>query len=470
MPNKKTIFIIIVSLLAFAFIIYLSTIIFSSSNNYSNSIVLPLQSTTLFSDLSTLFNNNLRTTIIISDKKQEVDLFLSSKDFSFFITQQDIFFENNENSKINKLVNNFYNYKISSSIKIISNRTQTVFTNYKFARKAQENFVLCSKNNCDKKSYNLNNFNFMLVEDPFDKVSGGIGLSPHEYIGDGAINFFNELYRKKYINDNVWFIDYEKNNEKKLVIGKSPYEINSKLKKDDFDFFEIENKNNFWELKMIKISIGLVEDFEEENNDNIIKDKLIEFLQDYSLIYGPPDYYNKIKNIFFNKYLNNQCNEQSFNYQLIDYLYIVCNEGISLNEFPPLIMEINKNQRFELTYENLFMRSNGQLLFLVVSNKIERYFNGKWYMGEPFLKKYKPLFNQKDYKIGFYGVIKKSKGNYKVAGILGFIFLFISIAVIIYLCLYIFRKYRNRKIRRAAMEMKIEEINSKFILNKNENK
>ena len=470
MLNKKTIIIIILSLFVFAFIIYLISIMLSPTNVLSNVVILPLQSTTSVSDLSSLINNNLRTTITISDKNQEVDLFLSSNDFSFFITQQDIFFENNDNSKINKLANNFYDYEISSSIEILSNRIQMAFTNYRFARKAKENFALCSKDNCNQNSINMEGFYFMLAEDPVNKVSGGIGLGLKEYIGDGAINLFKELYRRKYIENNIWYIDYNKNEEKKFVIGKYPYDVDIKYKKEDFEFVELENKGNLWELKMMRITIGYVDEYNEDNQDNILRDKDIQFLQEYSIIYGSPEYYNRIKNIFFNKYLNNQCTEKTFNNQLTDYLYIVCNEDILLKDFPPLVLYINKNLRLELTYNDLFMKSDGQILFLFISNKIENYFNGKWYFGEPLLRKYMPVYNQKEYKIGFYGAITNKKPNYKTAGILGFILLFISIGVIIYLCLFIFRKYRNRKIRRAAMEMRIEEINSKFILNKSENK
>ena len=470
MLHKKTIFIIAISLLALILLIYILVLIFSSNSNALNYVILPLQSTTSILDLSSLFNNNLRTTITISDKNQEVDLFLLSEDFSFFITQKDIFFNNNDNSKINKYLNNFYNHEISSSLSIISNRTQMVFTKYRFGRKAKENFFLCSKNNCDKNSFNMKNFTFMLVEDPIDKISGGIGLGPNEYTGDGAINLFNELYREKYIDNLIWYIDYE-NEEKKLIIGKYPYEVNSKYNKDDYEFFELEKKGSLFVLNMVKITIGNNEEYDSDNNDNNIKDRSFIFLQDISLIYGPPEYYQKIKNIFFNKYLsNNQCIENTFNYKLTDYLYISCKEDISLKDFPPLIININKNCQFELTYEDLFMKSNEQILFLFVTNKIEKYFNGKWNIGEPFLKKYVLVYNPKEYKIGFYQINKNERSNYKHLGFLGIIILLIVIGVIIYLCLFIFRKYRNRKIRRAALEMKIEEISNKLILNKSENK
>ena len=405
MLHKKTIIIISISLALLILVIYLLSLILSS--NINNLITLPLQSSSSINDISSLFFNNLRTTITVSDKKQEVDLFLLSQDFSFFITQQNIFFDNNDNSKINKYSNNFYDYEYSSTINILSDRTQIYFTKYKFARKAKENFAFCSKDNCDKKSVNVNNLNFMLIEDPVDKVSGGIGLGPHQYTDGTTINLFNELYREKYIKSPIWYIEYNKNEEKRLIIGKYPYEVNKKYNEDDYYFFDNYKKGTSWELIMTKIIIG--NNNNDENEDFLIKDRIFQFRQDYSLIHGPPDYYKKIKNIFFNKYLSNQCSENTFTYELIEYLYISCNEDIKLEDFPPLIIVINNNYQFELTYEELFMKSNGKILFLFVSNKVEKYFNGKWYIGEPFLKKYVPVYNQKEYKIGFYGVIKKGK-------------------------------------------------------------
>ena len=467
MLHKKTIFVILISIISLILVIYLISLIFSSGTNSSNVIILPLQSSTNINDMSSLFNNNLRTTIKASDKNTEVDLFLLSQDFSFFITQKDIFFDNYDKSEINKYSNNFYDYKLSSSIKLLSNRTQVWFTKYKFGRKAEENFALCN-NNCDKNTINLNQFNFMLVEDPSDGVSGGIGLAPNEFIADGAINLFHELYREKYIKSPVWYIDYQNEGEKKLIIGKFPYEYSNEYSKDEFEFVNAGTKGTLWELEMTKIKIGYDEN--DENSDNIINDRLFIFRQEYSLIYGPPDYYKKIKNMYFNKYLSKQCSENTFTYQSTDYLYISCNGDISLEDFPPLVIDINNNLKFELTYEDLFMKDNGKILFLFVSDKNERYFNGKWHIGEPFLKKYMPIYNQMERKIGFYELIKKQKKSYKAAGVVGFIFLIASIAVVIYLSLFLFKRYRKRKIRRAAMEMKIEEISSKLILNKNEKK
>ena len=111
MLHKKTIFVILISIISLILVIYLISLIFSSGTNSSNVIILPLQSSTNINDMSSLFNNNLRTTIKASDKNTEVDLFLLSQDFSFFITQKDIFFDNYDKSEINKYSNNFYDYK-----------------------------------------------------------------------------------------------------------------------------------------------------------------------------------------------------------------------------------------------------------------------------------------------------------------------------------------------------------------------
>ena len=441
---------------------------FSSSGAVSNLISLQLQSVPLSSDISALFNNNLRTTIKASDKNQDVDLFLLSQDYSFFITQNDKFFENNDNSKINKYSNNFYNYQFSSSLHILSNRTKAAFTKYKFASKAEENFIFCGENKCEKNSINVKNLNFMLAEDPFDKISGGIGLAPLKFIFQGEVNLFNELYNEKYINYPVWFIDYEENGVKKLVIGKFPYEINHNLNQDNYEFVTIADNGNLWEVKAVKIQIGYDHDNDEEY---IIKEKLMIFEPESSSVYGPREYYIKIKNIFFAKFFsNNKCKENTYNHQSTEYLYISCDDDLSLKDFPPLVIDINNNIRAELTYEDLFIKNNGQILFLFVTDKIEKYSNDKWYMGDPFLKKYKPVYNQKNYKIGFYEVIKKNRTGTKFEAIFSFVIFSITIFVVIYLCLYIFRKYRNRKIRKAALEMKIEEISSKLILNNTENK
>ena len=116
----------------------------------------------------------------------------------------------------------------------------------------------------------------------------------------------------------------------------------------------------------------------------------------------------------------------------------------------------------ELTSEDLFIKNNEKLLFLFITNKEERY-SGKWYVGEPFLKKYIPVYDQGKEKIGFYKVMIKYKNSYRIITTIGFIFFIICMGILVYLGLYLYRKYKNKKIRKAALEMRIEEISSKLV-------
>ena len=460
MIHKKTILIISGSILFLILIILMFVNIFSSKNYIPYLINLPLQTSSSFSDISSLLKNNIRTTITVSDKKQEIDLFLLPSDYSFFITQQDILFKNNDNSRINKYSKNFYDFEYSNTIKIISEKEKISFTQYNMARKAEENFILCNKDNCNENSLELKQFKFMLAEDPYDKISGGIGLTPTYFGKNEATNFFNELYEKNYINNKVWYINYDNKNDKRnLIIGKMPYEIDDKFDKNDYIFFDVKNKG--LEFEMLDIIIG---DDDNDNHENFIKEKNFVLTQDSSLINGPYEYYHKIKSMFFSKYFSNrQCSENIFESStLIEYLYLTCNTDISLDDFPPLTIIINNYFKLELTSEDLFIKNNEKFLFLFITNKEERY-SGKWYVGEPFLKKYIPVYDQGKEKIGFYKVMIKYKNSYRIITTIGFIFFIICMGILVYLGLYLYRKYKNKKIRKAALEMRIEEISSKLV-------
>lgn len=467
MLHKKTIIILSASVIALILVIIIIASLISKQKNSSNIISLPLEKSCSLSDISSLLKNNIKTTVTISDKKQELDLFLIPDDYTLFITQQDIFFKNNDNSKINKNSKNFYDFEFSQTVKLLTQRQKISFNRYSFARKAQDNFILCEKDLCNENSLQLNNIKFMLAEDPYDKVSGGIGLAfPSSFEEIDDTNICNNLYNNKYINKKIWYINYNKKDEKaELIIGKYPYEVENKYEKADFTFFNI--KDNKWDLEMIKILIG--ED-KDENEENLIKEKKFIFVPDSSLIYGPYEYYDKIKSIFFNKYFKDKiCTEHVFEISLMEYLYITCSTDIALKEFPPLVININKNNKFELTYEDLFVKNDKDILFLFMTNKEERY-SEKWHMGEPFLKKYMPVYNQQEKKIGFYNVIYYYKTTYRILGIVGYIFFVILCIILTLLILYLYKKHKDRKIRKAALEMKIEEISSKLIENKNENK
>ena len=135
MLHKKTIIILSASVIALILVIIIIASLISKQKNSSNIISLPLVKSCSLSDISSLLKNNIKTTVTISDKKQELDLFLIPDDYTLFITQQDIFFKNNDNSKINKNSKNFYDFEFSQTVKLLTQRQKISFNRYSLQEK-----------------------------------------------------------------------------------------------------------------------------------------------------------------------------------------------------------------------------------------------------------------------------------------------------------------------------------------------
>ena len=453
MPRKKIIlfgFCIIIIVL----LIFLITTFFKSKKYIS----LPLNIETTINDISSpssLFNNNIRTTIKISSNEQEVDLFLLSKSFSFFITQEDEFFENNEQSSINPYAENFYDDKISSSLKIINNKTKVTYERYLYGKVAQENFFLCTKDNCNSNSIQLKNFKFILTENPMDKISGSIGLNLNEDLREGGINFVNELYRQKYIDYPVWYINYENSN---FNIGKFPHEVNKKYKNKNLFFDEVSSSDSnlvSWELQMENLYIG---------NENLkdIKKMIFELKPELGLIYGSPKFYKKLKDKFFGHYINETyCHENIFKDGYVGYYFIYCDESVDISKFPTLKFDNYYKFNFELSYKEMFKKVENKNLFLFFTDENENYFNDKWKIGEPFLRKYMTVFDQKNKYVGFY--LDMERKSYGFLNGIGFVLLIIGSIVAMFLCFVAYRKCRLRRIKKAAFEMDVSDKVSGFV-------
>ena len=453
MPNKKII-ILGFGIILLIIIIFLISIFYKSNNIIS----LPLNIESTINDISSpssLLNNNIRTTIKISSKEQEVDLFLLSKSFSLFITQEDEFFENIERASVNPYAENFYDDKISNSLKIINNKTKVGLERYLTGKVAQENFFLCSKDNCNRNSVYLKNFKFILTDNPYDKISGGIGLNLDEHTSEGAINFVNELYRENYIGYPIWYINYENSN---FIIGKFPHEVNKKYNKKNLFFDEIDNINSNsinWELRMEKLYLG-------GENLKDFKKFVFGFRPEFSVIYGSPKFYKILKEKFFNYYLNEKdCHENIFQYNSVDYYYIYCDENVDISKFPAINIENYYKFNFELTYKEMFKKVDNKNLFLFISNQKQDYFNDKWVIGEPFLRKYMTVFDQKNKWIGFY--LDMERKNYGFLNGLGWILIIAGSFIALFLCFVLYRRCRLRRIKKSAFEMEVNDKVSGFV-------
>ena len=285
----------------------------------------------------------------------------------------------------------------------------------------------------------------------FDHRPGVLGL----YIN----NFFISKIKDKIpIKSKDWMIKYKDNlnEEGDLIIGGLPHEYYDQ----DFSEQNLRNakiyiENNMhptWRIKFIKSFIS----FNEENNLNeyILKDNQISsFSIDEFFILGTDEYFDLIRENFFNYYMkNNICKMQIHKKAKYgkNYYHFMCyfNGDINkrnkfLNNFPTIkFYQREMNYNFTLNSTDLFtiIPDNNRVLFNI--EFLKGYNN--WVFGKPFFKKYQLIFDEDSKSIKFY--IENESINYSIYN-QGIKYLnYVIIIVLLVIILFILRLYRNKKI------------------------
>ena len=305
----------------------------------------------------------------------------------------------------------------------------------------------------------------------------GFGISQFDRTSE-CISFVEEVKK----NDNtvksyVWSMNYYSSNNKKdydgeLIIGIEPHgylpdtfdnsnymTINNYI--DEFsEYYPMYEKNIYG---ILFNSIYFYDNNEKSIDINIISCKERESLEgffnmNFGMIKSPEEYFDLIKNYFFNKYINN-CKEITFSRY---YRAFVCekknfNVEDFYKKFPTIYLKnVDFNYIFELTSKDLFKEENDKIYFMIYSSSSE----SQWTFGEIFLKKYYFTFDQDKKLIRFYSKLNKKKDenknndNYEKKGI---IILFIAIGLliinIIIFGIYFWKKCGKNK-RKRANELK----------------
>ena len=235
--------------------------------------------------------------------------------------------------------------------------------------------------------------------------------------GEGDYNLIEQL-KKNY--DNIletydFSVKYDTETEGKLVIGVEPHIYAPK------NYFE----NKYRVVKGICESNSYIKEF-SLNFDQIyllyknkttgkkdqveISNKICVGIKlDMGVILGPSDYEKKIKEIFFDKLLNDgKCFQDTVvdkrdntNYNVY-YCHKSSTENIIKNEFPAIYFYMKQFEKtFELNYKDLFKEKNDKIYFLVYFKK-NSYSSDYFEIGSIFLKKYFFTFNQETKMIGYY--------------------------------------------------------------------
>ena len=326
----------------------------------------------------------------------------------------------------------------------------------------------------------LNVLNIIMDTQPKDECTNiKIGLAMRGYQGkDRCIYIIDQVKKNdKSVNLTMYNFNYynelEKNDkgfDGELIIGAAPHETDTGYYNES-DFITVSNYvdeyyyTDMWDGKYINFTLHFKNVFFFLNNNNIDENKIyvnttesdkasIDF--EIGLTKCPFQYYTLIKSVFFQQYITtNACKETTISG---GFYGILCDKN-KLNakdfyeKFPTIYFEhLDFNYTFTLDSNDLFIEKDGFLYFGLVSQN-EKLNN--WRFGQPFLKKYRLVFNHDRKSIGYY--IKHKEKEYTPEKIkskvsLGMILLIAGIALLIVetiIAVVCIKKYKclNRKKR-----------------------
>ena len=366
------------------------------------------------------------------------------------------------------------------------------------------------------KNENISNvMNIIMDSPPKDECTNiKIGLAMPGYQGPGkCINIVNEVKKNdNRVNLTTFTFDFYEDTEKKdkgfdgeLIIGGLPHETEPEyFNESDFitvnnyvgpyyyidgegdDEDEDDDDDDTWDGKYINFTLQFKKVFFYVNNSNISENKIfintteseegtIDF--EIGLSKCPFSYYSLIKSIFFQQYLTiNTCKETRISggfYAILCYKNKI-NTKDFYNKFPTIYFEsVDFNYTFTLTSKDLFIEKDEFLYFALVSQN-EKLNN--WRFGQPFLKKYRLVFNQDRKSIGYYIKHKekeytpeKGKKNLSLGIILviaGAVLLIVE-TVIAVVCI---KKYKCLNRKKRANELMDDNYDYSSNVNPEENK
>ena len=267
----------------------------------------------------------------------------------------------------------------------------------------------------------------------------GLKIKIPESDYDSKLNFIKTYKNNGNILSYKWTLKYIKN-EGTLVIGDSPTNYDPSFKNKKY----IEYSTNGI-IKGSVPSFGIKFDEITINDIKLKVNKQVYFYHEYNAILVNLEIYIKIRQIFFEKYLNQSiCKEK---WEFGKYGCILCHKNFSdidKKSFPTIYFKhIELNTIFELDHNDLFTRENdGELYFLIVLEMN----NNEIKFGKPFLKKYTFTIDNESSKLSYFVFeeMKKNKKNYALIIILSIISLILLIAVIILLYKLLMKKWKKR--------------------------
>ena len=309
-------------------------------------------------DKNLFINENLNTKFVtnlsIGTPKLIIPTILNFEDTTSSIKPND---EYKSISSRDKTSNSIYLPSKSSTYKNISSDNKRIFNKYILI-----NETIRLYNDINMKTFQeINDFQIYLRDDYMNAFS-------YIDISKNKNNFIiNQLKEKKIINSSVISVKYIDNFNGFYIIGNYPHIYDKKnYFKEQLISFSMELSNG----KNIDIYCKIFISWSESGKEKKINfQSASSFNINSNLIIAPQEYMNLIKNIFFNKYINNKiCDYNIINVLGKNYLVYSCikHNEFDITTFPTIKFNFNGNKYdFELNYKDLFMEKNNIFYFLV---------------------------------------------------------------------------------------------------------
>ena len=374
------------------------------------------------------YNNDIYISLQMGNPHQNIPkIFLKSDTYEFMIS----------NKTIDK---NNYDNKESSTCRSIS-YSQYYQLKYTYKGNILKDHFYLNIYNDNNKLREFQNITFIYANMiNYDIYTAVIGLQLDENGVKKSKPFPEQLYELKYIKDSTWMIKYISENEGIFYIGDVLNdEVFPKFKKEEYRKTNAIIFGHYlsWDLLFSQIKC----------NDIKLNGPLQANLDiSFGLISCTNDTYKSLKNEYFNEYLykgicrellyNNEDKNNKINNIKSKFNYIVCDNSLKIKNFPVIsFYHTELDFVFELSYEDIFIKSNDKIYFLII-NEINK--NQRWILGKPFFKKYNIIFDINSKTIALYGDYN-NKMNWVLFEWIIAILLFIIFIILLYTLV---RRYR----------------------------
>ena len=389
-----------------------------------------------------IFKNEIFTTIEIGNPPQKVELFLTTRT-PFFIIKK------NEN------ISEYYKNESSSTYKYFDRSSIYYFNDDILQRGIQSSEKVFLRNSFDDQSLiPITDFDFIYAthyEKDSKKHMGVLGLQflSTSFVYTKEINLMIVLKKKGLTTNYMWNLNYTTENSGYLVIGEYPHNYdNKKYNKDNLRQVNVHREGAQkieWNLYFNQIQFG---DF------NLTSYLMGKFTPQYGVILGPNNFDQLIKKEFFQQYLdNNKCERKTYDND-DGFDYYVCDENLDISDFKNIEFTEKdiSSKKFILTKDDLFLKQNGKLYFLVAFGQSWKY-SYHWSLGKPFMKKYNFIFDEDGNQILYYEQVENETiMENKTFAIFIWVGIGVLVAIIGVLVFVLMKFFKERKKKMFELE------------------